>query len=507
MKKSGYIYSLATILFTISGCQNFLNEEVRAAYSEETFYKTEGQALQALNAAYQTLTFATDNNRLWVFGDVASDDAAKGGDPGDQADIGLVDEFQVYPNNGPLEAEWGLLYEGISRCNRVIQRVPAIEMDATLKARIVGEARFIRALNYLYLVNIYGPVPLILEPKNADELQIEQSPVATIYTQAIEADLMAAAAALPATYTGADVGRATKGAAQALLAKAYLFEQKWQQAADMAALVINSGQYSLLPVYAQNFRQAYKNNVETVFAVQHLMGQVPFTGNRLNQWFAPRVNENGYFFDVPTQNFVDEFEKTAKGVVDPRLDYTVARPGKPWIDGTTLVEATWSPTGYLNKKHVQPLAEVPKSTKGDGNLNYTTLRFAEVLLVQAEALNELGQSATALVPLNRVRQRARESYLNDPTLHDSTLTGGKPAIPAGLLPNVTNTAQSSLRELIRHERRVELGFEFGRYFDIMRYGKEYAQAALRDKTSFKYETNRYFPIPQSERDTNKKLRL
>ena len=502
MKKIS-ITLLVALLLTTSSCTNFLNEEVRAAYSEDTFYKTQAQALQALNAAYQTLTFSSDNNRLWVFGDVASDDAAKGGDPGDQADIGLVDDFAVFPNNGPVESEWGLLYEGISRCNRVIQQVPTINMAADLKARILGEARFLRALNYFYLVNMYGPVPVLLEPKNADQLQIEQSSVADIYTTVIEADLQEAANELPASYSGADVGRATKGAAQALLAKAFLFEGKWQQAADAAGLVISSGLYALLPVYSQNFNQAYKNSPETVFAVQHLTGQVPFTGNRLNQWFAPRSSENGYFFNVPTQNFVDAFEKTSAGVVDPRLDYTVARAGKPWIDGTPY-DPMWSPTGYLNKKHLQPVTEIPKSTKGDGNLNYVTIRYADVLLIRAEALNEAGRSAEALLPLNQVRKRVRESYLYDTSLSTTTTT---PAIPAGLLPDVTNATQSSLRDIIRRERRVELGFEFHRYFDIMRYGKDYAQTALRDKPSFKFETNRYFPIPQSERDTNKKLKF
>jgi len=500
MKKKTILVATA-LLITASSCSNFLNEEVRAAYSEETFYKTQAQALQALNAAYQTLTFASDNNRLWVFGDVASDDAAKGGDPGDQADIGLIDDFTVFPNNGPVESQWGVLYEGISRCNRVIQQVPTIEMAAELKARIVGEARFLRALNYFYLVNIYGPVPVLLEPKNADQLQIEQSPVAQVYTTAIEPDLQEAIRSLPAVHTGADLGRATRGAAQALLAKAYLFQGKWQQAAETAGQVVSSGTYELLPVYSQNFDQAHKNSSETVFAVQHLTGQVPFTGNRLNQWFAPRNTENGYFFNVPTQNFVDAFEKTSAGVVDPRLDYTVARAGQPWIDGTAY-DPQWSPTGYLNKKHVQPVTEVPRSTKGDGNLNYVTIRYAEVLLIQAEALNEAGRSADALVPLNRVRKRARESYL-----YDTRLSAASPAVPTGLLPDITTTSQSSLRDIIRRERRVELGFEFHRYFDLIRYGKDYAQAALRDKPSFSYDTDRYFPIPQSERDTNKKLRF
>ena len=503
------LLSTGCLVLALSGCKNYLDEQLLGNYSDGTFYKTQAQAILAINAAYTPLTFSSDRNRLWVFGDVASDDAAKGGDPGDQADIGLVDEFQIYPSNGPVESQWGELYEGIYRCNQILTRVPAINMDANLKNRILGEARFLRALYYFYLVNIYGPVPLLLQPKNADELQITQSPIATIYEQGIEPDLQEAIKNLPASYVGPDVGRATKGAATALLAKAYLYEKKWQQAATTAAQVQAIGNYALLPVFSQNFSQAYKNNAESIFSVQHLTGQVPFTGNRLNQWFAPRSGENGYFFNAPTTSFVNEFEKTGAGVFDPRLDYTVGRAGKPWVNGEPF-DPSWSPTGYLTRKHEQPLAEIPASTKGDGNLNYVAIRYADVLLWQAEALNELGRSAEALPLLNQVRKRARESYLNDPVLK-ATLTGSPGSvtavggIPAGLLPDVITTVQSSLRDAIYHERRVELGLEFHRFFDLMRWGKDYAQTALRDKPSFKYETNRYFPIPQSERDTNKAL--
>lgn len=496
---------LACFLAVLSaGCKTYLDEPLLGNYSDGTFFKTEAQAILAMNAAYTPLTFSSDRNRLWVFGDVASDDAAKGGDPGDQADIGLIDDFRVFPSNGAVESQWGELYEGIARCNQLLVRVPGIAMTEAVKTRFLGEARFLRAMYYFYLVNIYGPVPLLLEPKNADQLQIPQSPVATIYEQGIEPDLQEAIRNLPATQEGGNVGRATKGAATALLAKAYLYQQKWQQAATTAGQVQGIGNYALLPVHNQNFNQAFKNNREAVFSVQHLTGQVPFTGNRLNQYFAPRPGENGYFFNVPTPGFVAEFEKinaTTNGsvvVFDPRLDYTVSRAGTLWLNGEPF-DPGWSPTGFLNKKHVQPLAEIPASNKGDGNLNYVAIRFADVLLMQAEALNELGRSAEALPFLNQVRKRARESYGNDPALAKT--------VPAGLLPEVTTTAQQSLREAIRHERRVELGFEFHRYFDLMRYGADAAQAALRDKPSFVYATNRYFPIPQSERDTNKALKF
>ena len=506
MKRLQSIILTACLLaFTITGCKNYLDEQLLGTYSDGTFFQTQAQAIQAINAAYTPLTFSSDRNRLWVFGDVASDDAVKGGNPGDQADIGLIDDFQIFPSNGPVESQWGEMYEGIYRCNQILARVPAIKMNTSVQNRILGEARFLRALYYFYLVNIYGPVPLLLEPKNADQLQIAQSPVATIYEQGIEPDLQEAIKNLSAAYTGADIGRATKGAATALLAKAYLYEKKWQQAATTAAQVQAIGNYALLPVYAQNFDERHKNSVESVFSVQHLTNQVVFTGNRLNQWFSPRP-ENGYFFNAPTANFVAEFEKNSAGVVDPRLDYTVGRAGQNWVNGEPF-DPTWSPTGYLNKKSEQPVAEVPANRKGDGNLNYVTIRYADVLLWQAEALNELGRSADALPLLNQIRKRARENYLNDPALSAPGSATATATVPAGLLPDVTTTSQSGLRDAIYHERRVELGFEFHRYFDLMRWGKAYAEAALRDNPSFKYDTNRYFPIPQSERDTNKALKF
>src|SRR6185503_2739585 len=182
--------------------------------------------------------------------------------------------------------------------------------------------------------------PLVLEPLNADELQIEQSPVATIFETVIEPDLLDAAANLPASYASDDVGRATSGAAKALLAKTYLFEKKWDKAASTAAEVISSGQYGLMTIYSQNFNNNFRNNFESVFEIQHLSAQDPFTGNVLNQWFAPSI-DGGYFFNAPTQDFVDEFEKTAGGIYDPRLDYTVGRDGMPWFNGETF-DSDWS---------------------------------------------------------------------------------------------------------------------------------------------------------------------
>lgn len=498
MKKNIVNTLLILLLFlNIEGCKKFITKAVVGQYPESGFYTTQAQAILAINAAYQPLAFTTsNNNRLWVFGDVASDDAAKGGNPGDQADIEFIDQFNINSTNGNLASIWTLLYDGITRCNIVLNKVPPIQMDKNLQARILAEAKFLRSHYYFELINIFGDVPIVLKPLSPDELQIAQSPVQQIFETVIEPDLMDAAANLPVSYSGQDIGRATSGAAAALLAKAYVFESKWDKAAGTAAKIVNSNVYDLMPVYSQNFNQKFKNNKESIFEIQHLTGQDPKLGNELNQYFAPQL-ESGYFFNAPTQNFVDEFEITSAGVVDPRLDYTVGRDSMPWFN-SRLFDKAWSQsTGYLTRKHQQPLSEV--TNKSDGNLDYVAIRFADLLLWYAEALNESGHSADALIPLNRVRKRARESYM-----YDSFQTG-YPNIPTGLLPDITSLSQSDLRNAIQHERRIELGFEFHRYFDIIRWGKDYATRVLSDKPNFNYDLNKHFPIPQIERDRNKAL--
>jgi len=498
MKKNTVKTLLILLLFlSIAGCKKYITKDIVGQYPESDFYQTQAQALLAVNAAYQPLAFTTsNNNKLWVFGDVASDDAAKGGNPGDQADIEFIDQFNVNSTNGNLASIWTLLYDGITRSNIVLSKVPSINMDKDLQKRILAEAKFLRSYYYFELVNIFGDVPIVLVPLKPDELQIAQSPVQQIFETVIETDLTDAAVNLPLTYSGPDVGRVTSGAATALLAKAYLFQGKWAKAATAAAKIVNSNIYDLMPVYSENFNQKFKNNKESVFAVQHLTGQDPKLGSELNQYFAPQI-ESGYFFNAPTQNFVDEFEKTGTGVADPRLDYTVGRDSMPWFNNRLFDRAWSSSTGYLTRKHQQSLAEV--SNKSDGNLNYVAIRFADVLLWYAEALNESGHSTDALVPLNRIRKRARESFVYD------SLQNGHPNVPAGLLPDITSANQFDVRKAIQHERRVELGFEFHRYFDIIRWGKDYAKQVLHDKPNFNYDINKHFPIPQIERDRNKAL--
>ena len=471
-----------------------LDVELQGEYSNTTFYQTKEHAILAINSTYQLCSFVNTANNLWVFGDVASDDAVKGGDAGDRSEITYVNDFAVNPDNGEIESIWKHYYEGIVRANYVTSYVPDINMDEELKQRIIAEAKFLRAYFYFHLTNIFGAIPLkTTASANVDDLNIAISPVEAIYAL-IEQDLTDASTTLPVSYGNNNIGRATRGAALGLLAKVYLFQGKWELALENANAVTQLGIYSLMPVYSQNFNVPDKNNSESVFEIQHLESQSPFLGSYLTQYFSPKPK--GYSFNAPTQNFIDEFEVTlVDSVYDPRLDYTVGRAGQDWVNGEPF-NPVWSVTGYLQKKHVQPASEVPI---GDGNLNYTFMRYAEILLIQAEALNELSRSEEALVPLNAVRKRARECYL-----YDSELDGYDGTIPDQLLPDINNSNTSYLRTAIRHERRVELGFEFHRFYDLMRYGKNVAEQAL-SNTNFNYENHRYFPIPQSEIDANSKI--
>lgn len=496
MNKKNLFLSLTIIILILTSCSDFLNEDLQGEYTSETFYKTEEQAIAAVNAAYAPASFTEIANCLWVFGDVASDDTEKGGEAGDASDIEYIDEFKTTADNGYIENIWQRYYEGITRANNVIYYVPNIDMDTTLRNRIVGEGEFLRAYYYFNLVNIFGEIPLKTEPATtSEELQVPLSSVNEIYAQ-IEEDLINASKVLPSSYSDSETGRATQGAAFGLLAKVYLFETKYAESLAAINSLDSLNIYSLMPIYRYNFEETYENNKESIFEIQHLSGQDPFEGSYLNQYFSPQT-ENGYFFDDPTQDLVDEFEKTDDGIYDPRLDYSIGREGSKWVNGEDF-ESSWSTTGYLSKKHVQPLSEVPAGTKGDAGLNYTYLRYADILLIKAEDLNELNQSTESLIPLNEIRQRARNSYLYDEDLD------GYGNIPQDLLPDITTTNQDELRTAIRHERRVELSLEFHRFFDLMRYGESTAEDALEDK-EFDFTEDRYFPIPQSEEDANESL--
>lgn len=495
-----YSIILGALALAATGCSKILDQDIQGSYTPGNFFTSDLNAQLATNAAYRPLTFNSGaNNAIWVLGDVASDDAIKGGNEGDQADFDAVDKFNILPTNSAVEAVWKNYYNGVYLCNVVLDGVGTANgaiSEGTRKSS-VAQAKFLRAYYYFVLTNAYGKIPLHLKVETAVDAQTPAKSQDSIYAQ-IEKDCQDALPDLPLPGSE-DFGRATQGAALALLAKTYLFHSTltnhFQLAAQTAAKVEALG-YILTPKYYDNFSAATKKNTEAILSVNHIAGTLGL-GNELNAWFAPR-SLNGYGFFYPTQSLVDNYEKATGGEPDPRLDYTLARTGHPYFD--TPFDPSWTTTGYITKKMVQPVSEVGTSIKNVGTVNYEALRLADILLVEAEALNENNQSAAALIPLNKVRKRARESYLNDNTLP------GFGAIPAGLLPDINTTDQAQLRTIIRKERRSELALEFQRFFDVIRYGKAYAEAALKPGApNFSYDNQKWFPLPQSERDANPNL--
>ena len=467
MKRLIYVF---LVLAGLSSCDDFLTEDLKGDYNSTNILSNEEQAQLAVNAIYNAAAYSIN---LWKFGDVASDDAVKGGNDGDQAEIGYIDDFTAQSDNGVIAEFWQNTYETISRANNVIDGIKNTPMDATKKEQMIAEAKFLRAYSYFQLVNIFGEVPLKLYPQNSDKnIYVGLSSVVGFYTQ-IEKDLTDAVV-LPVSYAVTETGRATRGAAYGLLAKAQLYQKKYGEALTSIQNLESLNLYDL-DSYENLFKLGNENSIETIFAICFLSNQVPTCSNALNQWLAPSI-ESGYFFDNPTQSWVDIFtEKQTDGSDDLRLDASIGRDGKIWLNDNTF-SSSWSSTGYLVKKHNQPLTEVDAGRKGDGGLAYIYLRYADILLMKAECQNELHHPDLAEAPLNRVRNRAG-------------------------LADISGKTESEMRSLIRTERRKELGFEFHRFFDLMRWGKEVATEALGSGFTWT-EPRYYFPLPQTELDSN-----
>ena len=472
MKKLRIIPLLALTLIFV-GCQGILDKTPLGILDAGSYFQTSDDATQAVNAAYGPLLISNNNNNwFWVLGTVASDNAIAGGD-GSRAGIVDIDFMRHTPRTQELNDLWALLYGGIIQCNTVIETTPGIDGTDELKNRIIGEATFLRAYYHFTLTQIYGDVPLIIEVQPPDEVYVPRDPVSVVRAQVI-ADCQQAASLLPTEFSGADRGRATKGAALALAAKAALYEQDWNTTLDFVQQVKDLNIYDLMADYGSNWRVDEQYNAESVWEIIHTNLELG-VGNNLNQWWTSKKIEDGYGFAEVTEGFVNEFEPD-----DPRLNVTVAQKNEDYYG--VIYKPSFSSTGFSPRKFLQPVEEVTQ--KSDGGINYGAIRFAEVLLWEAEALAELGRVAEAQAPLERVRARARA-------------TAGDPGTA---LPPVTTTDQTEMINAVRHERRVELGFEMHRFFDLVRWG-----IAAQNIEDFQVGKHEVYPIPQTELDLNNQL--
>ncbi|WP_240663462.1 RagB/SusD family nutrient uptake outer membrane protein [Mucilaginibacter limnophilus] len=465
-----------TFLIAATGCKkSFLDVPPQGQPAETQFWQTEADATKAVNFIYANL-------RSWTevaFAPIAleslgSDDTETGSDPSDGSVpfMNMYDQFTVTSTQGQLSDFWNGRYFTINLCNQVLDNVPGIQMDASLKARYLAEAKFVRAYQYFRLVRAFGDVPLRLKvPEEAAEFNIPRTPKAEVYA-AIENDLTEAAAALPQSYSGNDIGRATKGAALSLHAKVAMYQQKWNDVLTLTNQVKGLG-YSLFPNYEQLFRTNNENNQESVFEIQAeiVQGNPAASNSQYSQVQGVRAQVGGgWGFNVPTQALADAYEPG-----DPRRDATIIFRGETTPEGDPISAS--APNPMYNQKSYVPFSQYVTGYNEGAQQNIRVIRYAEVLLMNAEAANELGQTDVALASLEQVRARAR--------------TGAA----AGVLPQITTTSQQELREAIWHERHVELAMEFDRYFDVIRQGR--AKEVFGPK-GWQENKNEVWPVPETE---------
>lgn len=491
MKSYSYLI-FAGCLLLVSCSESFLDLAPKSEVSADNFYRNETDFRNAVNAAYSSLQedglYGNDFSHL---AEVPSDNvtvfnpAGAGG-----ASQNEIDLFTTSTANASVLNVYAGSYKGIQRCNIVLERIGPATITEGLKNQFTGETKFIRALHYFNLVRLFGDVPLVLaEIKSAQEgYGYGRTPVEEVYEQ-ILADLTDAETKLPLTYTGSNIGRVTQGAAKTLRGKVYLTRKAYPQAVAKLKEVIDSGgsgnakQYDLAPAYADNFNPAKSNNAghkESIFEIQYKSGGTG-EGSPWNNRSAPNgvavsvvgVGAGNGVFMWPTTNIVGAYAKS-----DLRK---VANIDSARISGAFVT--------YV-KKYVQSAYGTVPFASFDADANWPLLRYADVLLMYAEAINEAngGPNAVAYDAINRVRRRAFGVPVATPSAAYD--------LPVGLNKAAFFTAVES-------ERRLELAFEGHRWFDLLRTDRA---IPVMSALGFSIKPrDLLFPIPQAEIDINPRL--
>lgn len=467
-----YISIFALSACFISGCSNeFLEVDQTESISTNDIelFNNDAGAATFVTAIYNKFLDWNMSSFSWNgVSSIASDDADKGSSAGDTgSDKDLLDAL-THNASSPSTTEIFIAnYEGINRCNQALSIIPKLnQANPTLRNRLIGEAKFLRAFMYFTLVKTYGGVPIVnrLPNPSSDEdriMQLTRKSTAEVYAF-IENDLKDAIIALPnkSAYNASEKGRASQGAAYALLAKVNLYQKNWQKVIDNCNLVTG---YSLVSDYATMFRLAGENNAESIFEIQGVGGSVPAQGiKQYSQTQGARGSGGwGWGFNTPSQSLLNAYEAN-----DVRKNATIM------FRGTTLYDGRVVPADADNPMYNYKAYSSAFSGQDNSDTNIKYLRYAEVILMKAEALNELNQTPEAISLLNQIRTRAG-------------------------LGNTTFSSQADIKIAIWKERRVEMAFEHDRFFDLVRTGTAQAVAAfaIHGKT-FVAGKHELFPLPQ-----------
>lgn len=466
---------LVALLLTLSVTQNCSNEFLDVSPTENirvedlSIYNNNDGAKSFVNSIYAKFLDWNMSTFAWIgVTSIVSDDADKGSSPGDTGtDKDILDALTFTATTPSFKDLFASNYEGINRCNQALKYIPQLDKaDAQLRNRLMGEAKFLRAFMYFTLVRSFGGVPLVdrvpIEGVEEDRImQVTRKSKEEIYAF-IEQDLNDAIALLPvkSAYSGSDIGRASKGAAYALLAKVSLYQKKWQQAVDNCNLVQG---YSLTPNFIDIYKVSGENNSESIFEIQG-SGDPKSRGiQQYTQVQGARGSGGwGWGFATPSQSLFDAY--TAEGDL-VRRDATIIQKGMTLYDGRVMSNTL--DNNYYNYKAYS--SNYTNQAQTDTNIRY--LRYAEVLLIKAEAMNELGQTSAAIPFLNQVRNRVN-------------------------LANTTATSQNDVRNAIWKERRLELAFEHDRWFDLVRTGQAQAAMSAHGGKTFVVGKHELFPLPQ-----------
>ncbi|MEO8237899.1 MAG: RagB/SusD family nutrient uptake outer membrane protein [Flavobacterium sp.] len=467
MKKI-YIATFVVSAFFFTGCaDDYLDVDQTESISTKDIelFNNDAGAASFVTAIYNKFLNWDMTSFGWIgLSSITSDDADKGSSPGDTGtDKDVLDALTYNASNPSAESTFISNYDGINRCNQALNILPKLDkVDANLKARLAGEAKFLRAFMYFTLVKCYGGVPIVdhlpVPGSDADRImQLTRKASAEVYAF-IETDLNDAIAVLPekTAYSANEKSRASKGAAYALLAKVSLYQKNWQKVVDNCNKVTG---YSLVNDYASMFRPAGKFDSESIFEI-YAQGAVPAKGieGYSNTQGARGTGGWGWGFNTPSQSLVNAYETG-----DVRKAATII------FRGTILYDGRVVPLTVENERYNYKAYSSAYTDAWETDVDIKYLRYAEVLLMKAEALNELGQTSDAIPLLNQVRHRAN--------------LGDTPAV-----------SQGDVRIAIWKERRVEMAFEHDRFFDLVRTGQAKAAFAADGKT-FTENKNELFPIP------------
>jgi hypothetical protein len=480
--------------FCVSCSKNFLDQPPTGSFNEDTYYKDVEQLETGLVACYSGFINYSFDMADWCAGDINSDDADCGSIYTDEPDLYNLSYSRQNANNGYIYGGWSTYYGIIARCNQVIEKSAGTVGDTAEINKIVNQARFIRAICYYHLVTDFGDVPLITKFLYPGDLNLKRSPASEVW-DLIKEDLLKATE-LPTKTEWNEFGRVTSGAAWAMLGKVYLTERKYEEANHAFSQVVNSNQYSLVSDYGFIFSHDGENCDESIFEIQT---KNHIENGSLTTWSAvyrlPRDPNQGWGFDTPTQDLFNEFEPG-----DPRIIYTFLFRGDVFpMEGsdTYTAENFASPTGYNCRKVWIPWSERRDVNWWEYAYNYRYLRYAEVLLLYAESLNEVSKPDSAKLLLNMVRARARNTLTTDPQRISCAFSLPH---PDPLLPDVTTADQDELRKAIWHEQRVELAIEGHRRNMLLRIGqfKERMETAKAYAGVTVEPFELLLPIPQQE---------